>query len=189
MDLSKWNPFKFLRKKKEEKAKQEQLAKAQASTALAAPAAFDPQHFDRLIQQAWTNPFALLREPWPAFGGLSEGWFGDHSLASFSPRVDVVDEKDHLRVSAEIPGLGPEDVHLSVQEGLLTLKGEKRHEAESEEEGCFRTERSYGFFERRVPLPRDVDTEQAEATFEKGVLAIRFPKRGERSAAREIPIK
>ena len=104
--------------------------------------------------------------------------------------MDVVDEEGALCVTAELPGMDQENIQLSVDNDVLTIRGEKRNEDESKEKGVFRTERYYGYFQRAVPLPSDVDVEKAEAKFKKGVLTVRLPKRaGATESARQIPIK
>jgi len=70
-----------------------------------------------------------------------------------------------------------DNIDLRIDEGMLVIQGEKRHEDESREEGVYRSERFYGQFQRAVPLPADIDAENAEASFKKGVLSVRFPKK------------
>ena len=69
-----------------------------------------------------------------------------------------------------------EDLEIEVQDGVLIVTGEKKQEATSDEEGCYRTERSYGFFRRAIPLPDEVDPNKAEAHLDKGVVTIKLPK-------------
>jgi HSP20 family protein len=101
----------------------------------------------------------------------------------------VVDEETSLKISAELPGIAKEDLEVALESGVLVLRGHKRNREESRENGIYRSERYYGYFERSVPLPEDVDPEKAEATYEHGVLTIRVPKTELRSAARRIPIR
>ena len=75
-----------------------------------------------------------------------------------------------------MPGVDLKDLDIECQDGLLTIKGEKKHETERREDGCYRTERSHGFFRRTVPLPAEIDASKAEARFDKGVLTVRLPK-------------
>lgn len=168
-DVSRWNPFKFRRKKAEEK----QPAPAPERKAVPAPLANHPMQ--RWMESVFDDPF--FRQPFAGFGELDR-WFGDFSPAVFQPSVDVVDEEEALKVSAELPGMDKDDVQLRLEDGALVIRGEKRNEEESRENGCYRTERSYGFFQRRIPLPSDVDEAQADARFDRGVLTIRFPKTG-----------
>ena len=85
----------------------------------------------------------------------------------------------------------PFDVDRWFGDYSLVLRGEKKHEAQTEEKGCFRLERAFGSFQRVIPLPEDVDAERTEARFDKGVLTLRLPKRPgeERSEVRRIDVK
>jgi HSP20 family protein len=99
----------------------------------------------------------------PALAGRNFGW----------PNVEVV-EAGALRVSAELPGLDEKDVDVLVEDGVLTLKGEKRAETTDKERGY--SERSYGRFERSIALPFAVQEDKAEATFRNGVLTVTLPR-------------
>jgi HSP20 family protein len=75
-----------------------------------------------------------------------------------------------------------------VHEGALTLRGHKKHEETKDGEGCYRTERYFGSFQRTIPLPLDVDRDKAEAKFEKGVLTVRLPKAQPTEPQRKITV-
>ena len=92
------------------------------------------------------------------------------------PALELTASEREYRLTAELPGLKEEDVDVSVADGVLTLKGEKREEQEQKNEGYLLSERRYGSFERRVSLPSDVDPEKISAEFKKGVLTITLPK-------------
>ena len=94
----------------------------------------------------------------------------------FQPRIDVVDDGDALRITAELPGIDRQDVELLVEDDALVLRGEKKLESKSEEQGCYRLERAFGSFQRVIPLPDGVDADRAEARFEHAVLTVRLPK-------------
>jgi HSP20 family protein len=113
---------------------------------------------------------------------LSGEWTG------FEPKVDVTETEDEVKVAAELPGLDPENVHVTVTRNVLSIKGEKKHEQEEQGENWYRTERSYGSFERAIPLPQGTDTEQVEAAFDKGVLTVTFSKTGD-TQSRKIAVK
>ncbi|HEX4779687.1 MAG TPA: Hsp20/alpha crystallin family protein [Usitatibacter sp.] len=167
-ELTKWNPFKFMRKSDEPRAP----SRSQAETAP------DPL---RVMGE-------LFRDP---LGGLAtvERWFGDFSPGTFQPRIDVVDDGQALRITAELPGLERKDVEILVEDEFLVLRGEKKLETKKEEKGCYHVERSFGTFQRVVPLPRGVDTDRAEAKFENGTLTIRLPKAAsEPSGTRKLEI-
>ena len=177
MNLSNWNPFRFARKQSEKKKAPIQRQPGGGTP----PTALNPA--DTL--QAMMQPF--LRDPFsmvPSLFGApfpENRWFGDFSPGVFHPSVDVVDEGQRLRITAELPGMSDKDVELSVDGGALTIRGEKRMDASAEENGCYRTERAYGYFQRIVPLPSDASTEGIEASFDKGVLTVRVPKAKEAS--------
>ncbi|MBX3462850.1 MAG: Hsp20/alpha crystallin family protein [Planctomycetes bacterium] len=175
--LEKWLPFRFPRPHRRH-------PEAPARTASPVPfgVAALRDEMDRMMERFWTNPMAAF--------DTQDRWFGDFSQAQFEPKLDVVDEKNCLRVAMEVPGVDQKDLDLEVQDGVLTVRGEKRQEETSEEEGCYRTERSYGFFRRSVPLPAEVEAAKAEATFDKGVLTVRLPKSEKaKQATTKVPVK
>jgi HSP20 family protein len=97
----------------------------------------------------------------------------------FIPNLSVEETEDALKLSAELAGLEEKDFELSVEDGVFTLRGEKRNESMSEKGGWSRSERTFGRFERRVVLPADVEAEKASAKFKNGVLEVTLPKRPE----------
>lgn len=169
-NLAKWFPFKFKRRK---------AGDAPAETEKAGPPAVVDPFFQTpmsaLLRSFLSEPFLRgeLRS------AEMERFFGDFSPTRFSPNVDVVDEESHLRVTAELPGMDKDDVQVTVDDHGLTIRGEKRHEHETKEDGCYRTERAFGAFLRVVPLPRDIDRESFEAKFDKGVLTVRVAKKAQ----------
>ncbi len=103
------------------------------------------------------------------------------------PSVDVDETEKEYRVTAELPGLEEGDVEVLLQDGLLTLRGEKKHETESRNRSY--RERFYGRFERQITLDRDVDDSAVKATFKNGVLTVRVPKDSRAiERAKRIPI-
>jgi HSP20 family protein len=106
-----------------------------------------------------------------------------------NPAIDVTESDDAITLTAELPGLAEEDVDLTVRDGMLTLKGEKKHKHDEEKDNVHMTERSYGSFQRSMPVPDRVDAEKISAKFEKGVLKVVMPKKAEAVAsARKIAI-
>jgi HSP20 family protein len=97
----------------------------------------------------------------------------------WAPRVDVSETDNEVRVRAELPGLEPEDLDISLDEDRLILKGEKKDEREKNEKGYHLVERSFGSFYRAIQLPTEVDPREVEATFKNGVLKINLAKREE----------
>jgi HSP20 family protein len=120
---------------------------------------------------------------WPSqsadFGNITSTWI---------PATDVFEDKDAVRIVAEIPGVNPQDVQLSIENNVLTIRGEKKQTAEEKTERLHRYERTYGVFERAFALPNTVDPEKIEAKVEAGVLSVVLPK-AERARPREIPVK
>jgi len=93
-----------------------------------------------------------------------------------SPRVDVYDVKDKIVVKAEIPGVSKEDLNIYVDENTLRISGQTRRENEFNDENTYHSERFYGSFSRTIPLPVEVKSDQAEASYKDGVLSITLPK-------------
>jgi HSP20 family protein len=102
------------------------------------------------------------------------------------PQIEVSEADNELRVTAELPGMTEKDVDVSVDDGVLTLRGERKSEKADKESGY--SERFYGRFERRIALPSDVDDEKATAKFKDGVLTIALPRSPEAVRGRCIPI-
>ena len=94
----------------------------------------------------------------------------------WAPAIEVLEKEDRFVVKAELPGIKEDEIEISVNDGTLTLKGEKKTEHEVREEHYRWTERSYGSFHRTISLPSNVDTEKIGATYQDGVLEIDLPK-------------
>jgi HSP20 family protein len=128
------------------------------------------------------------------FGGSSEldPWRDLSVLdqAAWLPQVETFRRGDKIVVRADLPGLKREDVKVEVDDGVLSISGERRGEQEEHGGDFYRSERSYGQFYRAVPLPDGVDGEQCDATFKDGVLEVTLaaPKSKERTA-KQIPIR
>ena len=106
------------------------------------------------------------------------------------PSLDVKETAKEIAVEAELPGLDEKDVSLTIQNGVLTIKGEKKFEHEEQKENYHVMERRYGSFQRSLRIPDTVDEERIEARFDKGVLKVTLPKRAESvSEQRKIEIK
>jgi HSP20 family protein len=113
---------------------------------------------------------------------------GSTITAAWYPACDVFEDKDAVKIVAELPGVRPEDVKISVENNLLTVRGEKKQQAEEKTERVHRYERSYGVFERSFALPSTIDAEKIQATYGHGVLTVTVPK-AERARPREIAVK
>jgi HSP20 family protein len=103
-------------------------------------------------------------------------WWREPRESNLSLPVDLVETDDNLVIRTDLPGLAPEDVEINITDHTLTIKGEFETEEEGERDNVHVRERRYGKFHRSVLLPTTVDTEAAEAEFEKGVLKIMLPK-------------
>ena len=114
--------------------------------------------------------------------------YRDSATAAWVPPVDVLEEADAIRIMAELPGVRPDDVKISVEGNVLTVYGTKQQVAEERTERVHRYERTYGAFERTFTLPATVDAEHIKAAYENGVLSITLPK-VERAKPRQIPVE
>ncbi len=108
--------------------------------------------------------------------------------SAWHPADDVYEDRDAVKIVAELPGVKPEDVKLSLENSLLTIRGEKKQEVEERNERIHRYERSYGSFERAFALPTTVDGERISAEYRNGILTVTVPKT-ERARPREIPVR
>jgi HSP20 family protein len=120
-------------------------------------------------------------QSWPQQenGTLTSSWY---------PACDVFEDKEAIKIVAEVPGVQPQDVKLTLENNLLTIRGEKKQEAEERTERVHRYERSYGSFERAFSLPSTVDPDRIRANYEHGILTVTLPK-SERARPREIEVK
>jgi HSP20 family protein len=114
---------------------------------------------DRLFERFFESPWAEL----PALG-------------DWTPALDVTEGKDTITVRAELPGVDPKDLGVSLEGDLLTIKGEKEHKKEDKDERQHRVERSWGAFMRSVRLPAPVDGSKVTAAFKHGVVTVTLPK-------------
>jgi len=107
----------------------------------------------------------------PIFFG--RGLFSD---ASWYPSADVSEGKKDIIVKAEIPGVDRKDIDISLDGRFLTIKGEKKHEKEESDEHYHRVESSFGYYQRTIELPADVDSASVDATYKNGVLKLKLKK-------------
>jgi HSP20 family protein len=128
----------------------------------------------------WGNPFPFMRRLGeemdrafrfkPGFLGMTEPYVGE-----WSPEIEIFERGNKFVVRADLPGLTKENVKVQVIHDELTIEGERKVEKEETKEDLYRTERTYGAFYRRIPIPEYVKTEAAQATFKNGVLQVEFP--------------
>ena len=128
---------------------------------------------DRLFEEfggsAWHWPFrrSLLE--------VEPSWRGKLGLGNL-PAVDIIEKEKEYEISAELPGMEPGNIEISVANGDLTIKGEKKEEKEEKKKDYYLSERRYGSFERSFRVPEGVDTDRIDASFKKGVLKVTLPK-------------
>jgi HSP20 family protein len=120
-----------------------------------------------------------------AYGDEAEA---DGPRSTWAPPLDIVERPEAYVVTAELPGLTPEEVDITVEEGTLTIKGERKFYEESKEQNFHRVERRFGSFQRSLSLPAQVKADQVEASFDKGVLTVTIPK-AEQAKPRRVAIK
>lgn len=96
-----------------------------------------------------------------------------------TPAMDVTEDADDYRITAELPGMSEKDIELTMSDGMLTLKGEKKQESETKGKNYYMSERAYGSFQRSFTVPEGVDRDKVAAEFAKGVLTITLPKKPE----------
>lgn len=115
------------------------------------------------------------------FGGVDLPTTRDakRGMPTLNPRLDVTETEKAYEVSVELPGIDEKDVELTLADGVLTLKGEKKVDSERKEKGRVHIERSFGSFQRSLSLPADADEEKVEAAFKNGVLTVTLPKKPE----------
>ena len=102
------------------------------------------------------------------------------TMRRWMPAMDLVETEDHFVLTADLPGLGEEDVNIEVEDRVLTVSGERKATHESAKDGYHRVERAFGSFSRSLTLPEGVNAEAVEASFDRGVLEVRIPKPEER---------
>jgi HSP20 family protein len=165
------------------------------------PGQIDELRFQEELKMTYPVLWRARRGPlWSEFptirsglDSLFDGFFngdGARNLATWSPMVDVREDENGIHVSTELPGLTGKDVKVTVDNGVLSISGEKKREIEEGEEGTgyHLIERRYGRFERSFTLPSNVDAEKVSAKFENGVLNVDLPK-SDQAKPKQIEVK
>jgi len=125
----------------------------------------------------WRGMETLRQEMERVFDRFFEPrWEEFEAVGAWAPKLDFSETKDAFVVKAEVPGVEQKDISVSIQDQMLTIKGEKHKEKEEKDEKYHRVERSWGAFARTIALPAGVDTEKVNATFKDGVLTVKLPK-------------
>ena len=109
-------------------------------------------------------------------------------MVTYAPRMNVTDMEDHIEVTAELPGLNRDQVKLEINDGVLTISGEKTDELEKKDRNLYISERVFGTFRRSFQLPSQVDVNKVEASFKDGILNVNLPK-VEEAKPKQIEIK
>lgn len=119
---------------------------------------------------------------------MFDEFLGDTSVPAFRswrssneafPAMDLIENEKYYKIRAELPGMDPDDIEVSVTNGFLTVKGGKEEEKEEEEENFLRRESSYGAFQRTLSLPEAADMDRADAIYRNGILTVEVPKKAE----------
>jgi len=134
------------------------------------------------------NLTGLKNEMDRLFERLWDGDIAPVTIGDWMPALDLSENEVALTVKLDVPGFEPKDIHVTLREGMLTIRGEKKIETERKDEKYYRTERAQGTFTRIVRLPVAVDGTQVQANFHHGVLQIVLPKAAEAKGT-EIPVK
>lgn len=114
----------------------------------------------------------------------------EESTGRFTPAIDIKEDEKEYTVKVELPGMDEKDVEVILGDNTLTIKGEKKEEKEEKDKNYYYMERTFGAFQRTIPLPADIDSQKADARFKKGVLTISLPKTEEaRAKGKKIAIK
>lgn len=146
----------------------------------------------RSLARMGENPFVTLqRELNRVFDDIWSGFpTADATAAAMALRLDVKEDEKSYHVTADLPGLTEKDVEVTFQDGVLTIKGEKKIERDEKKDTWHIIERASGSFARQLSLPANIDESKISAKFEKGVLSIELPKvPEEKTKAKKIEVK
>jgi HSP20 family protein len=135
----------------------------------------------------WTQPNRFqdeLKQVFDRFFGDDETDQSNVVTSQWTPRVDIKEEDKRFVILADIPGVDPKDIDVSMDKGILTIRGERKSESKEQNGKLTRVERSYGAFYRRFALPDSADAEGISATGKHGVLEISIPKKPETTPRR-----
>ena len=136
------------------------------------------EEVDRLFERFFREPFSGESRLLPELRLCATAW---------SPSLDVKESEDEITVRAELPGVDPKEIDVSLHGDVLIISGDKKEESEERREGYYHAERRFGSFRRSIALPAAVDEERIAAEYDKGVLTIRLQK-SEKAAAKRIPV-
>jgi len=112
----------------------------------------------------------------------------DSALMAWAPAVDIAEHEDEYSVKVELPGVNKDDVKITIESNILTIRGEKKQEKETKKENYHRVERNYGLFQRSFTLPTTVKSDKIDAVYKDGILSIALPK-AEEAKPKQIEVK
>ena len=135
-------------------------------------------------EMAQMSPMMLAH----ALGLHAQQGSGRATTTAWAPALDISERKDAYLVTVELPGVEADDLEITLEDGLLTIQGERHFAHDSSEQQFHRVERRYGAFRRSISLPRDVDASRVQANYDNGVLRLEIPK-SEGSQAKRIEVK
>jgi HSP20 family protein len=129
------------------------------------------KEMDRLFEDFWkgSGRHSMMTTPWHS---TTAPW----AYSEVMPRIDETEDEKAFHIQVELPGMDKDDVDITLSNGVLTIRGEKKREDEEKGKDFYRKERSFGAFRRSLPIPSDVDEGKIDASFKKGVLYIELPK-------------
>jgi HSP20 family protein len=127
---------------------------------------------DRLFDDFWKGSGHHFMTTTPRHSMMGAPW----QYSEVMPHVDETEDEKAFHIRVELPGMDQDDVDITLANGMLTIRGEKKREDEEKGKDFYRKERSFGAFRRTLPIPAEVDEKAIDATFKKGVLCIELPK-------------
>ena len=133
------------------------------------------RNMERFFDEVWGRPQRGRQE-------------ADSLRGAWIPAVNILEKKDSIDITVEMPGVDAKDVEVTIEDGVLALRGERHFEAASEGETYHRVESAFGAFERRFTLPPTVDASKIDARFKNGIMTLHLPKR-EESKPRSVKVK
>ena len=153
------------------------------------------RRIDMATLPIWRKSFPIRHQQNPlvkmqtALDKIMEDFYHDFDLPSFptkefenlmiSPAIDIINDEKQFKVEAEMPGMGEEDIQIAINEGMLTIKGEKETSKQDKDKNYSMREINYGSYERTIRLPDSVDIDKAKASFKKGMLWVEIPKKAD----------
>jgi HSP20 family protein len=189
MNIKKLAPWNWFKKEEEEARKRVPVQRAEDRWSYPQGSPITPIHqlrseMDRLFENVF-HGMGMGLSP------VSSDLFTPLTTSGLlKPHVDIAASEQEYTISVEVPGVNEQDIRVEIANNTMTIRGEKRQEKEEKKKDYYRIERSYGAFQRLLSLPDDADQENIKATFKKGVLSIKIPRKPlPESAVKQIEIR